>query len=114
MANTRVTCRGHSTYRTKSNRWAIIKTVTGYSTLNITKQHKRLVCQETGEMLNGIALNNKNLVTKNKRTVSRAYGGVLSMKACRSKILKAFLCEESRAAKATIAATAAKKQKRTK
>jgi large subunit ribosomal protein L34e len=69
-------------------------------------------CAETGKPLAGIPhIKTEQLkrLPKNRRTVARAYGGVLSGSVLKERIISAFMEEEARAA-AERAAQSQKKQ----
>ena len=100
MPDYRVTHRGHSTYHTRTNCWRKVRTPGNrLSTLRTIKKELAPKCAATGVKLQGLQRINQRLVSKNSRTVSRAYGGKFTMETVREKILRAFLCEESKAAK---------------
>eukprot|EP00768_Dysnectes_brevis_P001652 gnl/Dysnectes_brevis/144_a169_12481.p2 GENE.gnl/Dysnectes_brevis/144_a169_12481~~gnl/Dysnectes_brevis/144_a169_12481.p2 ORF type:complete len:119 (-),score=33.26 gnl/Dysnectes_brevis/144_a169_12481:52-408(-) len=118
MADNRVTLRKRQTYRTKSNRTKCVRTPGGKLTVHYLKKRvNRPHCPETGEVLNGIPQARATALhrlSKNEKRVSRVYGGMLSMKAVRSRILRAFLMEESKEVKRITrdAARLAKKNKK--
>jgi len=113
MGDNRYTLRRKNPYRTRRNRVAPVRTpgnklVAQY----IAKRAKGPVCAETGKSLPGIPhLTTQKLgrLHKTKRTVARAYGGVLSGPVVRDRIINAFMEEEARAA-AEAAAQSEKKQ----
>lgn len=110
----RITYRRRLSYNTKSNRIKAVRTpgnnvVAQY----LTKKAQAPKCADTGVKLSGIPslrpFEYKNL-EKRKRTVSRAYGGVLSAGAVKTRIIRAFIAEEARVLRA-ILKTRAKAEK---
>ena len=104
----RVTYRRRKSYNTRSNGILQKKTPGGRVTVQYrTKKANVPRCQETGKELYGIPalrpFHYKNLA-KRKRTVSRAYGGVLCASAVRQRIVRAFIVEEARLVKALLKA----------
>ena len=94
----RLVVRGKYNYHTESNRLKRIKTPGGRLTFHkLSKVRNPIVCGDTGVPLNGIKRLDKcewKNAPKRMRTVSRAYGGVLSSNAVRHRIMRAFLNEE--------------------
>ena len=92
--------RKHS-YNTRSNAIRIVKTAGS----NMTVQHKGKMsagvkCGDCGCLLAGIRHlrpHEYKWIPKNKRTVTRAYGGVRCHKCVQKKILRAFLINEHKA-----------------
>merc|ERR1711973_491777 len=90
--------RGRHSYNTKSNKQKAVRTPGGkyvYHALGKRAKHKR--CGDTNEKLNGVVAARPALLrrlTKSWKTVDRAYGGCLSGKAVKSRILRSFLAEE--------------------
>jgi large subunit ribosomal protein L34e len=113
MGDNRYTLRRSNPYRTRRNRVAPVRTpgnklVAQY----LVKRAKGPRCADTGKPLAGIPhLTTQKLkrLPKNKRTVARPYGGVLSGPVVRDRIINAFMEEEARAA-AEKKAQAEKKQ----
>eukprot|EP00341_Mesodinium_pulex_P005564 CAMPEP_0116898956 /NCGR_PEP_ID=MMETSP0467-20121206/7604_1 /TAXON_ID=283647 /ORGANISM="Mesodinium pulex, Strain SPMC105" /LENGTH=77 /DNA_ID=CAMNT_0004571453 /DNA_START=107 /DNA_END=340 /DNA_ORIENTATION=- len=72
------------------------------SLINIKRLTAKPKCVETGEKLNGIdrqtGFEKKN-AKKSSKTVNRAYGGQLSMKAVRERILRSFIVHELKLSK---------------
>ncbi|CAL6004637.1 Ribosomal_protein L34 [Hexamita inflata] len=100
MPDYRTTCRAHSTFHTRSNIWRKVRTPGNrLSTLKVVRKPLATKCAHSGVRLNGIKRAEGRTMSRNERTISRAYGGALSMQTVRDKILRAFLCEESKAAK---------------
>jgi len=100
----------------------MVRTPGGHLTFKrIDKKPNLPKCADTGALLNGIrphTAGTAKRVGRNKRTVSRVYGGVLSAGAVRDRILRAFLVQEqkvvrelSKARKAAEAKKAAKAKK---
>ena len=74
-------------------------------------------CGDTGVKLNGIpALRPKQYkgISKRQKTVSRAYGGVLSSGAVKSRIIRAFLIEEQKIVKKVLEEKSKKSKKKSK
>ena len=94
----RLVVRGKYNYHTESNKLKRIRTPGGRLTFQkIAKVRNPIICGDTGVQLNGIKRLNKcqwKNAPKRIRTVSRAYGGVLSAEAVRHRIIRAFLNEE--------------------
>ncbi|CAG9317166.1 unnamed protein product [Blepharisma stoltei] len=94
----RVILRKRCPYHTKSHKIRQVKTPGGRLLVHYVKKiAKGPHCKETGERLAGIpALRPKEYsrINKKDRTVSRAYGGVLSHKTVKERIIRAFLTEE--------------------
>lgn len=103
MKNNRVVKRGSFSYSTKSNRTRIIRTPG--NTLNVLKLNKkksRRICPIQKNKIEGLAVPGSRRFTNSSRksnSVSRAYGGCLSIQALRKNITKAFLIEEKKLAK---------------
>eukprot|EP00933_Yihiella_yeosuensis_P055232 TRINITY_DN53952_c0_g1_i1.p3 TRINITY_DN53952_c0_g1~~TRINITY_DN53952_c0_g1_i1.p3 ORF type:complete len:128 (+),score=23.40 TRINITY_DN53952_c0_g1_i1:21-404(+) len=114
----RVTYRRRKSYNTKSNRVRKVLTPGGNLTIQYTKKKASVPkCADTGKALSGIPalrpFQYKSLC-KRKRSVSRAYGGMLCASAVRQRIVRAFLLEEQKIVKQVtrekIAAAAAAKK----
>uniref|UniRef100_A0A7S3G861 60S ribosomal protein L34 n=1 Tax=Palpitomonas bilix TaxID=652834 RepID=A0A7S3G861_9EUKA len=94
--------RRHS-YRTKSNKIKVVKTPGGRLAAHFhVKKTARAKCGDTGAYLNGIPTVRPiqlSRMSKNKKTVSRAYGGSLSHGALKNRIVRAFLIEEQKVVK---------------
>jgi large subunit ribosomal protein L34e len=70
-------------------------------------------CGDTGNKLHGIKAARPHQLkhaTKRTKTVSRAYGGVLSAAALRQRIIRSFLASEQKVADKLIKANAAVKK----
>merc|ERR1711941_265327 len=104
-------------YNTKSNKTKVVKTPGGKLTVHYrTKNASGPKCGDCGTVLPGIPhLRPKEYsrLSKNQKTVSRAYGGSRCGGCVRERILRAFLVEEQREAKTSAlqAARAEAKQK---
>ena len=115
MGDNRYTLRRSNPYRTMRNRAVPVRTpgnklVAQY----LTKRVKGMKCAATGKRLAGIPrLSTQKLgrLGKNKRTVSRAYGGVYCGAVVKERIINAFMEEEARAV-AEKTAQATKKETR--
>ena len=96
----RITYRRRCSYNTRSNKIKAVRTPGNKVVAHyITKKANGPKCADTGVALYGIPclrpFEYKN-ISKAKRTVSRAYGGVLCAKAVKTRIIGAFLAEEKR------------------
>jgi large subunit ribosomal protein L34e len=99
----RITYRRKHSYNTRSNRIKAVRTPGGkFVAQYLEKKANAPKCADTGVQLYGIPslrpFQYKQLA-KRKRTVSRAYGGVLSAQAVRARIVRAFIAEEARVLK---------------
>jgi large subunit ribosomal protein L34e len=103
MPDNRFTFRTHHSFATRSNKNRLVRTPGGrLSVQHVQKKTGHHTCGDTGAKLNGIpALVSSKFkaLSKNKKTVARAYGGVLSGGAVRSRIIRAFLVEERKVVK---------------
>merc|ERR1712170_176136 len=96
----RITYRRRLSYNTRSNRRKKVRTPGGKLVFQYLKKRPALPkCPMTGVKLKGIKpsrpAERKRLSLRHKK-VFRAYGGVLSHKAVREKIVRAFLIEEQK------------------
>merc|ERR1711963_828899 len=96
----RITYRRRLSYNTKSNRRKKVRTPGGKLVFQYLKKRPAVPkCPMTGVKLKGIKpsrpADRKRLSLRHKK-VFRAYGGVLSHKAVREKIVRAFLIEEQK------------------
>merc|ERR1712059_43503 len=96
----RITYRRRLSYNTKSNKRKTVRTPGGKLVFQyLKKRHSVPKCPMTGMKLKGVkpAPNQeKARMSKRLKTVDRAYGGGLSHKAVREKIVRAFLIEEQK------------------
>jgi large subunit ribosomal protein L34e len=103
MPDNRFTFRTHHSFATRSNKNRLVRTPGGrLSVQHVQKKTARHTCGDTGAKLNGIpAISSSKFkaLSKNKKTVARAYGGVLSAGAVRTRIIRAFLVEEKKMVK---------------
>ncbi|CAN1321549.1 60S ribosomal protein L34 [Linum perenne] len=91
----RLTYRKRHSYATKSNQHRIVKTPGGKLIYQTTKKRASgPKCPVTGKRIQG-----RSRLPRNRRTVNRAYGGVLSGGAVRERIIRAFLVEEQKIVK---------------
>eukprot|EP00033_Pygsuia_biforma_P000100 GCRY01000127.1.p1 GENE.GCRY01000127.1~~GCRY01000127.1.p1 ORF type:complete len:126 (+),score=15.48 GCRY01000127.1:45-380(+) len=104
----RVTYRRRCSYRTKSNRFRMVKTPGGkLVTQLITKKAAAPKCGDCGNALQGIARlrpREYSQVSKRSKTVSRAYGGSRCAACVRQRIMRAFLVEEQKIVKRVLKA----------
>merc|ERR1712062_870707 len=96
----RITYRRRLSYNTNSNRRKKVRTPGGKLVFQYLKKRPSVPkCPMTGVKLKGIKpsrpAERKRLSLRHKK-VLRAYGGVLSHKAVREKIVRAFLIEEQK------------------
>merc|ERR1712158_304444 len=96
----RITYRRRLSYNTKSNKRKVVRTPGGKLVFQYLKKRPSVPkCPMTGLKLKGVtpATNQeKHRMSRRQKTVFRAYGGVLSHKAVREKIVRAFLIEEQK------------------
>merc|ERR1711996_166891 len=96
----RITYRRRLSYNTKSNKRKVVRTPGGKLVFQYLKKRPSVPkCPMTGLKLKGVtpATNQeKARMSRRQKTVFRAYGGVLSHKAVREKIVRAFLIEEQK------------------
>ncbi|KAK1435807.1 hypothetical protein QVD17_01576 [Tagetes erecta] len=101
----RLTYRKRHSYATKSNQHRVVKTPGGKLVYQTTKKRASgPKCPVTGKRIQGIphlrpAEYKRSRLSRNRRTVNRAYGGVLSAGAVRERIIRAFLVEEQKIVK---------------
>ncbi|XP_056850219.1 60S ribosomal protein L34-1-like [Raphanus sativus] len=120
----RLVYRSRHSYATKSNQHRILKTpglsFSKNQTLpSIYKTTKKRAsgpkCPVTGKRIQGIphlrpAEYKRSRLSRNRRTVNRAYGGVLSALAVRERIVRAFLVEEQKIVKKVLKLQKAKEK----
>ncbi|XP_074578419.1 large ribosomal subunit protein eL34-like [Curcuma longa] len=112
----RLTYRKRHSYATKSNQTRVVKTPGGKLVYQYT--HKRASgpkCPVTGKRIQGIphlrpTQYKRSRLSRNRRTVNRAYGGVLSGGAVRERIIRAFLVEEQKIVKKVLKIQKAKER----
>ncbi|XP_039774692.1 60S ribosomal protein L34-like [Panicum virgatum] len=101
----RLTYRKTHSYATKSNQTRVVKTPGGRLVYQYTKKRASgPKCPVTGKKIQGIphlrpAEYKRSRLSRNRRTVNRPYGGVLSGQAVRERIIRAFLVEEQKIVK---------------
>lgn len=102
MVDTRVTLRTRSrTYHTRSNVCKIVKTPGNRRvTQKLAKVRSAATCRISGQQLHGVKTIAKGQLPKRAKTVSRPYGGNLAGGVVRTRIVRAFINEEARFAKA--------------
>jgi large subunit ribosomal protein L34e len=103
--------RTRKSYNTKSNKVKPVKTPGGKLTVHYRVKKPGVPrCGDTGVPLNGIpALRpvQYSRLSKNKKRVSRAYGGSRSGAAVRDRILRSFLLDEQKIVKKVLKSKAA-------
>merc|ERR1712157_473544 len=96
----RITYRRRLSYNTRSNRRKITRTPGGKLVFQYLKKRPSVPkCPMTGIKLKGIKPTRpaeRSRLSLRHKKVFRAYGGVLSHKAVREKIVRAFLIEEQK------------------
>merc|ERR1719432_512766 len=93
MLDRRIQYRRSSSYRTRGNNFRPVKTPGGKLVLHLIKKHTK------GTGMQGVKVarpNDFRRMTSSRRTVSRAYGGILTSTEVKEKIMRAFLIEEFR------------------
>ncbi|CAK9309027.1 unnamed protein product [Citrullus colocynthis] len=112
----RLTYRKRHSYATKSNQHRVVKTPGGKLVYQTTKKRASgPKCPVTGKRIQGIphlrpAEYKRSRLARNRRTVNRAYGGVLSGSAVRERIIRAFLVEEQKIVKKVLKIQKAKEK----
>eukprot|EP00811_Abedinium_folium_P017350 NODE_26279_length_556_cov_11.440559.p3 GENE.NODE_26279_length_556_cov_11.440559~~NODE_26279_length_556_cov_11.440559.p3 ORF type:complete len:127 (-),score=37.85 NODE_26279_length_556_cov_11.440559:64-444(-) len=106
----RLSYRRHCHYNTKSNQVKQVKTPGGRNVFHIVKKRsKGSVCGICHRVLTSIGHFGTHCkarnASRNKRTVSRPYGGTLCGKCVRFKIIRAFLIEEQKIVKKVMQAS---------
>lgn len=104
----RLVYRTRLSYNTPSNRVKVIKTPGGnLRYLHIAKKAGAPKCGDCGEKLMGIPSlrpTGYKRLSRNLKTVSRAYGGSRCAKCVRERILRAFLLDEQKIVKKVLKA----------
>ncbi|TVU05735.1 hypothetical protein EJB05_48916 [Eragrostis curvula] len=111
----RLTYRKRHSYATKSNQTRVVKTPGGRLVYQYTnKRASGPKCPVTGKKIQGCGVSvlelsaiphlrpaeyKRSRLPRNRRTVNRPYGGVLSGIAVRERIIRAFLVEEQKIVK---------------
>ncbi|OMO79040.1 Ribosomal protein L34Ae [Corchorus capsularis] len=112
----RLTYRTRHSYATKSNQHRVVKTPGGKLVYQTTKKRASgPKCPVTGKRIQGVphlrpAEYKRSRLPRNRRTVNRAYGGVLSGSAVRERIIRAFLVEEQKIVKKVLKIQKAKEK----
>ncbi|KAL6006724.1 60S ribosomal protein L34 [Asimina triloba] len=112
----RLTYRKRHNYATKSNQTWVVKTPGGKLVYQSTKKRASgPKCPVTGKRIQGIphlrpTEYKRSRLPRNRRTVNRAYGGVLSGSAIRERIIRAFLVEEQKIVKKVLKIQKAKEK----
>ncbi|KAJ8022446.1 60S ribosomal protein L34 [Holothuria leucospilota] len=112
----RLTYRRRHSYNTKSNKVRIVKTPGGRLVYQyVKKKVSAPKCGDTGVKLRGVVTARpKQLmrITRLRKKVTRAYGGCLTAKAVRQRIVRAFLIEEQKIVHRVLKAQQAGKKKK--
>jgi len=94
----RVTLRKRCSYNTKSNKTKKVKTPGNKLLVHYVKKiSKGPHCKESGKRLSGLPSmrpREYSRINRKDRTISRAYGGVLTHSVVKDRIIRAFLSEE--------------------
>jgi len=105
---TRLSFRRHVSWNTASNKRRLVKTPGGKLTyLHVKKSAKPQICGDLKTPLQGVKRVRPaamGRLVKRQKKVQRAYGGCLSGKAVRTRILRAFLIEEQQCVKRVLQA----------
>jgi large subunit ribosomal protein L34e len=103
MFNTRIQLRHHCPFTGKKKSFRISRTPgRKLSILYNKKRLNHIKCTDTKKNLNGIQRHSSSKfmsISKNKKKISRIYGGCLSGNSLRERIIKAFLIEEQKIVK---------------
>lgn len=116
----RLTYRKRHSYATKSNQTRVVKTPGGKLVYQTTKKRASgPKCPVTGKRIQGIphlrpTEYKRSRLSRNRRTVNRAYGGVISGCAVRERIIRAFLVEEQKIVKKVLKIQKAKEKQAAK
>merc|ERR1712228_1074468 len=111
MLERRLTYRRSSSYRTRGNNFRPVKTPGGKLVLHLIKKHTR------GTGMQGVKVarpNDFRRMNASRRTVSRAYGGILTGSQVKDRIMRAFLIEEFKRFKNISKGSSDKKDKKKK
>ncbi len=96
----RLTLRRRLSYSTTSNRKRIVKTPGGRLTYQYIKKNPSFPkCGDFKTKLNGVVParpNEWSRMSRRMKTVNRPYGGCLSHRAVRERVVRAFLIEEQK------------------
>ncbi|XP_019865463.1 60S ribosomal protein L34-like [Aethina tumida] len=96
----RLVFRRRLSYNTKSNRRTIVRTPGGKLVYQYLKKPKKIPrCGQCKDKLRGILparSKERSRLCRRKKTVKRAFGGVLCHKCVKEKIVRAFLIEEQK------------------
>ena len=103
MKNNRIVKRTRFTYSTRSNKLRIIKTPGNkLNALKLKKKKSNKICPIFTQKIKGVNCPGSRRFksfSKKSKTVSRPYGGYLSLQAIKRNIIKSFLIEEKKLAK---------------
>mmetsp|Transcript_49443 Transcript_49443/g.100921 ORF Transcript_49443/g.100921 Transcript_49443/m.100921 type:complete len:113 (+) Transcript_49443:37-375(+) len=101
--SSRICLRHHGSFSTGKNNFRISRTSgRKYKALYLKKKSSFVVCGDKKKKLNGIkrpGVSGFTNISKNKKNISRVYGGCLSGQAVKERIVKAFLVEEQKIVK---------------
>lgn len=108
MLDRRVTYKRQASYRTKGNKFRTLRTPGGKLAIQYLKKHTK------GTKMQGVKVARPHALKKMSycnRTVSRAYGGLLTHAQVRERITRAFMIEEIKNVQGRMAAADGKKEK---
>jgi large subunit ribosomal protein L34e len=108
MLDRRVTYKRRASYRTKSNKFRIVKTPGGKLAIQYVEKKTKSIGKHG--IKNGRPASLRRL-SYSARTVARPYGGVLSHQEVKDRITRAFMIEEIQSNKQRAAATEKKSKK---
>ena len=115
MGSARVTYRRRKSYNTKSNKIRKVKTPGGRLVAQYTKKKAALpkLAMKTRTRVSGVKAlrpHEYKKISKTQRSVTRPYSGVYSPKELKERITRAFLVDELKTVKATMALKMAEKK----
>ena len=108
MLDRRVTYKRRASYRTRSNRYRIVKTPGGKLAIHYIEKKTKGIGKHGIKRTRPAAFSRLSV---NDRTVARPYGGVLTHMEVRERITRAFLIEEINSIKQKAAITEKKSKK---
>lgn len=108
MLDRRVTYKRRASYRTRSNRFRIVKTPGGKLAIQYIEKKTKAIGKQGIKRTRPAAFRRLSV---NRRTVARPYGGVLTHQELRERITRAFMIEEINSIKQKAAASEKKTKK---
>ncbi len=110
MLDRRVTYKRRASYRTKSNRFRVVKTPGGKLAIQYIEKKSKGIAKHGIKQARPAVFRR---LSYSNRTVARPYGGILTHQEVKDRITRAFMIEEIQSIKAK-AAAAEKKSKKSK